>query len=126
MILKLFIPAIFTACLFFTSCRVTSSSGTLDQIYKVTDYITGQEHNGRDGLVYAYYNNGKKYSQEYWKRGKLQGQRIVWYSDGSVKSLETFHKGKLHGEKKIYNEEGQLILHQRYDEDVMVEDFLTM
>ena len=107
-----------------SSCRLTTNSGTLDNIYQVTDIITGKDSNGKKGLIFTYYSNGKKFSQEYWKRGKLQGRRIEWYPDGTVKKLDTYKKGSLNGISKKYSEDGELEVHQRYKNDEMVEDLM--
>jgi antitoxin component YwqK of YwqJK toxin-antitoxin module len=104
---------------------MTSSSGTMDQVYKVTDYVMGRDNKaGPDGLTYSYYSNGAKYTQEFYKRGKLQGQRVVWYPNGKVQTVEQYNNGNLHGEMKRYDEEGNLTEHQRYENSKMVEDLM--
>ena len=81
-----------------SSCRLTTNSGTLDNIYQVTDIITGKDSNGKKGLIFTYYSNGKKFSQEYWKRGTLRSLTTL------TPRLKLTHKNhKHHDHHKPHN-----------------------
>ncbi|NVK51634.1 MAG: toxin-antitoxin system YwqK family antitoxin [Flavobacteriaceae bacterium] len=57
-----------------------------------------------------YFNNGKKFSEETYKEGKLDGVFLVYYKKtGKIAEKSEYIGGKLHGNSKIYADNGVLI-----------------
>ena len=49
----------------------------------------------------------KKYSEEYYKNGKLDGLQKTWYETGELLSESNFKNGLLHGESTNWYKNGQ-------------------
>lgn len=90
----------------------------------------------KDGwLVNSYHvNDGKKQGEEweyypkdkqaklylYWNDDKIQGMAKTWYLNGVQQSEREMQSNKKHGLSFAWYEEGQLMLMEEYDNDVLV------
>lgn len=91
-------------------------------MYYFGDGKTFSEENYKDGkldgVVKNYYPNGKLTEETYYKEGKKEGSSKV-YTDGGILIEEVaYENGKLHGFGKYYNLKGQLQEQGNYENGV--------
>ena len=78
----------------------------------------------RDGICKKWYDNGEIHIIINYKEGKEEGLYQWWYDDGKIHIINNFKDGKRNGEIKQWNERGELICHEIYHEDELIEKIL--
>jgi antitoxin component YwqK of YwqJK toxin-antitoxin module len=67
------------------------------------------DENGlRNGLWIAYYENGKKWSESYYVKGKKSGHSLSFYPNGNVRYVGEYLNDEKIGTWKFYDENGDL------------------
>lgn len=81
-----------------------------------------------EGLEYGcakhFLDTGELYYSEYYYYGNKEYQETEYYKNGNIKIEEEYFDDLRHGWSKTYNEEGELLLNDLYDEDVLVERYI--
>ncbi len=62
-----------------------------------------------------YFENGKKYSEVDYKKGKVNGWARMWYESGQLHMEATYEDSKTHGLRIAYHENGQMFCRAEYD-----------
>ncbi len=73
----------------------------------------------RVGKWVYYFPNGKLFSEELYKNGKLEGIVKNYYRSGKLLEKTHYKNGKKNGSSKQYSDEGILIEEVYYKEDVL-------
>lgn len=74
-----------------------------------TYYEGNLSNQEREGLWYAYHQNGNVQTMAYYENGKEQGQYTVYYENGSVMYTGKYDKGERVGVWSFYDPEEKLI-----------------
>jgi antitoxin component YwqK of YwqJK toxin-antitoxin module len=96
--------------------RYRSAEGVRDWKYqrgfeelKLLDSVYFKTKNSqKDGQQIAYYSNGQKEVEEFYKNEQREGIRKIWYPNGKIWAEEFYEKGKLQGIAQWYNSEGAI------------------
>ena len=77
--------------------------------------IKGQFKDGvRTGLWIAYYDNGNKWSENYYTKGKRNGHTVSFYRNGAIRYVGEYKADKKVGKWKFYNEKGEFVKVENY------------
>lgn len=112
-----------------------------DQLYSLTEFHDGIPNGkveifDKDGWITNVYHihEGKKQGEEWeyysrtkqpklylnWSEDKIQGMAKTWYLNGVLQSEREIHGNKKHGLAFAWYEEGQLMLIEEYDNDILM------
>lgn len=67
-----------------------------------------------NGQLMSYHDNGAVKSIEYYKKGKLHGEKTSYFPSGIVEYVENYKNGLLIGDRLEYFENGQLSIKTSY------------
>lgn len=62
----------------------------------------------------TFYLTGGIMSREFYKNGKLEGERKYWYQDGQLQEQDFYRNGKREGEHKSWYDDGQINIQEFY------------
>lgn len=80
-------------------------------------YVDGNvSKDNRDGLWYAYHENGNVQTKAYYVNGKEDGQYAVYYENGSVRYTGKYKAGKRVGTWFFYDENEKLTKTRNFDQ----------
>lgn len=80
-------------------------------------YIDGNvSENERDGLWYAYHQNGNVQTMAHYRNGKEEGVYAVYYENGSVRYTGQYKAGRRVGVWSFYDENEKLVKTENFDE----------
>ncbi len=79
-------------------------------------YVDGNvAHDSRDGIWYAYHENGNVQTKAYYVNGKEDGQYAVYYENGNVRYTGKYKEGKRVGTWFFYDENEKLTKTKDFD-----------
>lgn len=80
-------------------------------------YIDGNvSENARDGLWYAYHQNGNVQTMAHYRNGKEDGVYAVYYENGNVRYTGEYKAGRRVGVWSFYDENEKLVKTENFDE----------
>lgn len=83
-------------------------SGVLKYSLSIKD---GKKH----GLCTYYFENGEKWSEQYFENDISHGDHKLYHPNGEVSTIGQFENGKCHGTWLFYNETGEQIKEVLYE-----------
>lgn len=63
----------------------------------------------------------KKYEQHFDEKGKLNGRYTTWFENGQIRWTQEYRNDKKHGDYFKYDISGNIIIHEVYNEGMLVE-----
>ncbi|MBN8822447.1 MULTISPECIES: hypothetical protein [unclassified Spirosoma] len=110
------------------SSRYKDNAGIKDFRYHGTDellnhirHLTGKPVQVKEGLIEEYYPSGQKGYTEFYKNGKLEGERLVWHSNGVLWGNEFYKNGLKDGAATWWYADGNLESKDSYSNGVPID-----
>ncbi len=100
----IFVSIIFSSCSNLDVVEHKDEAGRL-----IERYTVDKKTKLKDGLHEAFFSNGGKSEESYYKNGVLKGEQIFYYENGQIQEVRNFDKdGSFSGAYKSYHETGKL------------------
>ena len=68
----------------------------------------------REGLWISYYDNGNKWSESYYTKGKKDGHSITFFPNGQIRYVGEYKNDLKTGTWTFYDEEGNISKEEKY------------
>ncbi|MBK7130211.1 MAG: hypothetical protein IPM74_16440 [Crocinitomicaceae bacterium] len=68
----------------------------------------------REGLWISYYDNGNKWSESYYTKGKKEGHSITFFPNGQIRYVGEYKNDLKTGTWTFYDEEGNISKEEKY------------
>jgi len=68
----------------------------------------------REGLWMSFYDNGIKWSESYYSKGKLDGHSLTFYPNGKVRYVGEYRNNEKFGVWMFYDDSGKLTKEEKY------------
>jgi antitoxin component YwqK of YwqJK toxin-antitoxin module len=68
----------------------------------------------REGLWISYYEDGTKWSEAYYSKGKREGHSLTFYPNGNIRYMGEYHDDKKTGTWTFYDENGEVTNEEKY------------
>ncbi|WP_289663452.1 toxin-antitoxin system YwqK family antitoxin [Flavobacterium panacagri] len=96
---------------------------------KLSDVMNQKKLNKRENIQYLIDKkqevtivkimiNGLKFSESGYKKGLLDGTKVIYHDNGAVFQEIEYKNGKANGITKVYNEKGKLVLETNYKDNL--------
>ncbi len=80
--------------------------------------IKGYVLNGmREGQWFSFYQNAKPWSQNFYKKGRLNGPTATWYENGQMRYSGEYEQDQRIGNWTFWDEQGKKIEEINYDKE---------